>query len=96
MKGRPEFSFASGSELKIDGQHSDNGVRNAAESDGLSDYVRSSAKPVLPSGVTEDHCPWGCRQILTGVEVTAKDRSDAQRVKKSITHARTWHRFCAC
>src|ERR1017187_9829022 len=96
MKGGPELRFSSRSELEVDGQHTDDGVRNAAESDGLSDYVLSSAKPVLPSGVTKDHSPGGCRQILTSVEVTAQHRSDTQGVKESITHARTGHRFGAC
>src|ERR1700723_3069138 len=71
----PELYISSEIELEILRQHSDDGIKNTAESDGFAADIFSSAKPFLPSGVAQNHGSGSARQILAREKIPAQDRS---------------------
>ncbi len=92
---RPELHRAPRSELKILGQDADDGVRNGAEVDRLTDDVDAGAEALLPGGMAKDDARWCPRQVFAGVEIAAERGGDAERAKEPVAHARARHELRA-
>src|SRR5208282_5235209 len=81
VKRRPELGITVERELEILGQYADNGVRSAAERNGLSNRFFPSTKPFLPRGKAQNHSLRRRRQILAGIKIAPQHRRDAQSAK---------------
>src|SRR5262249_22628219 len=73
-RGGPEYGLAEWGELKTCRKDANDGVRHAAQRDGLSHYILPRTKSVLPRGVAQHH---GLRRgglVFSNMEVASQKR----------------------
>jgi hypothetical protein len=75
--------------MKGSREHSDDRVRKSTERHSLADHVLSSAKPLLPGGVTQDYGSLRARRILTGIEITPNRGGYSESAKETRADANT-------
>ncbi len=86
IESDPELRGSHRRKMKSAGQHTDDYVWSAIKCDRRAKHISVRSKALLPCLITQDHGLLCARLILSGAEITAKERGHTKCSKETVAH----------